>query len=75
MMDFEDLAEAEEVAVEFRGRARELRVEAAAAEPGRGLMLNTLAGDYERRATRLELYVESVRDVAEGHPPSPWHTR
>ena len=66
-MEFENLDEAQEVAGEFRDRARELRAEAAAAEPGRGLMLQTLAGDYERRATGLELYVESVRDTATHH--------
>jgi hypothetical protein len=67
-MEFEDPVEAAEVAEEFRGRARELRAEATGAAPGRGLMLKTLAGDYERRATTLELYVESLRHLgAPGH--------
>ena len=68
MIDFQDPAEAEEVACEFRDRARELRQQAAAAELSSGLMLNTLARDYERRATGLELYVESVRDAGDRSP-------
>jgi hypothetical protein len=71
-MDFENPTEAREVATEFRDRARELRAEADTAEPAHGLMLRTLARDYERRATSLELYVDSMRVAgpARQRPPS-----
>jgi hypothetical protein len=62
-MDFENPDEAQEVAGAFRDRAQELRAEAETAGPGRGLMLKTLARDYERRATGLELYAESARSL------------
>jgi hypothetical protein len=59
-MDFQNPTEAREVATEFRDRAHELRAQADTADPSRSLMLKTLARDYERRATSLELYAEST---------------
>jgi hypothetical protein len=70
-MDFENPTEAREVATEFRDRAQELRVEADSADPSHGLMLRTLARDYERRATSLELYAEATcaTGSARSRPP------
>jgi len=74
-MDFENPTEAREVATEFRDRAQELRAEADTADPSRGLMLRTLARDYERRATSLELYVESMRIAGPARPRNPIRDR
>jgi hypothetical protein len=68
-MEFADPIEAQEVAGEFRERARELRAEAETADPSHGQMLKTLARDYDRRAMRLEMYAESRRDP----PRAPLH--
>jgi hypothetical protein len=73
-MDFENPTEAREVATEFRDRAHELRVEADTADPSRGLMLRTLARDYERRTTSLELYAESTGNGG-SRPRPPIHQR